>query len=804
MTRYCLTFIALLFPLFTLAQQTINGIVYDETSHEALPFVNIVANDNLSGTTSDIDGKFTIESPVDIKVLKFSYVGYEPLQIQIEPDQQDLEVFLTKTSYNLQEFTVLPGENPAHRIIKKVVENRKLNNPEKACSFQYISYNKMVFTANLDSAIVNDPDQMNQLDTSDQAMFEYLEKQHIFLTEAVTRRKFMPPDRTDEEIIASRVSGFKMPTFSLLASQMQSFSFYKELITLADFTYVNPISKGSTRKYLFQIEDTTWSAKDTVFVISYRPKKGKKFEGLKGLLYINTNGYALQNVLAEPVEREDGLGVKIQQQYANIDGQWFPVQLNTTLVFHNAQIQNYDLLAIGRSYLRDIEINPSFKRREFDNIVVEMDPLHVDEAEVILKKYRVDSLTARDKNTYHLIDSVGEEKNLDARIKLFEALASGKLPYKWMSFDLDRLLTFNDYEGFRLGIGLHTNDKISRHFNVGGYYAYGFKDKRHKWGADLNVFISRKREITLNAGYSEDVMETGGVKFFEDRLSDFTESYRKVYINRMEWGQTLQSWLSFRTLQHFKVYLFGAAETRHTPTEYLFFQPFGDGEFGTRVYNFTTAGASIRFGFKEKFAKTGWTKLSLGSKYPIVWAKITKGFDNLYDGEFDFMRYDIKLEKTFNIKSLGKPTFRIMAGYVDGNLPWTMLYTGRGTFQNWNIAVLNSFETMRRNEFISDQYVSLFFNHNFGNLIFNGEKFKPEVQLVTNVGWGKLSNTEAHRNIDFKTMEDGYIESGLFLNNLLVFNFSGIGIGAYYRYGANRFEETTDNIAVKLSVGFKF
>ena len=88
--------------------------------------------------------------------------------------------------------------------------------------------------------------------------------------------------------------------------------------------------------------------------------------------------------MARPYEPSGGFNVNIQQKYELIDGvQWFPVQLNTDLVFNIFQVSENSaavtnggsagdsympLLGIGKSYLRDISLNPDYKRREFNQI----------------------------------------------------------------------------------------------------------------------------------------------------------------------------------------------------------------------------------------------------------------------------------------------------------------------------------------------------------------------------------------------------------------------------------------------------
>lgn len=71
--------------------------------------------------------------------------------------------------------------------------------------------------------------------------------------ESVSELKFIAPDISEETVIASRVSGFKNPNFASLATDLQPFSFYKDNIKLFDIQYLNPISKGSLKKYSFRI-----------------------------------------------------------------------------------------------------------------------------------------------------------------------------------------------------------------------------------------------------------------------------------------------------------------------------------------------------------------------------------------------------------------------------------------------------------------------------------------------------------------------------------------------------------------------
>ena len=107
---------------------------------------------------------------------------------------------------------------------------------------------------------------------------------------------------------------------------------------------------------------------------------------------------------------------------------------------------------------------------------------------------------------------------------------------------------------------------------------------------------------------------------------------------------------------------------------------------------------------------------------------------------------------------------------------------------------------MNINEFICDKFALLFFTHNFGKF-FKTKYFSPEFIFVTNVGWGDIDNVQQHDGVELKSMKDGYYESGLVLDNLLKISTSKWGIGVYYRYGANSFDNVGDNFSFKLKVG---
>ena len=806
---------AFLSAVFVFKGQTIRGRIIDLASGKALPFVSVLVKGSHTGTLSDIDGKFEISLPAGAGgALQLSYLGYEPQVVQANEikDSANLVVRLKPAGVVLKEITVIAGENPAHRIIRQATANRAKNNPEKMSSFSYRSYNKFFVTADLSANI----DSVASDDTTLTGLAKFFKKQHLFLMESVSAREFLHPGRNKETVLASRVSGFKNSPFALLGTQMQSFSFYDDLISVLDEKYLNPISKGSTRKYFFLLEDTLYNKADTVFVISFRPRKNKNFNALKGVLYINTSGYAIQNVIAEPERPDDHtLSIKIQQKYDLIEGrQWFPVQLNTDWVWKNAAVtskkdptQRANMKAVSRSYIKDIVLNPALKKRQFSEVEIEVEKNADRQDEHFWNAHRADTLSQRDRRTYVKIDSIGKAKNLDRKMLFLEALFNNRLQLGMIDLNLDKILRANDYEYIRLGAGLHTNEKFSKRFTVGGYAGYGFGDKAWKYGADARVVLWKPKEIALSISYAKDLVESAGVSFFENRRAlNSSELYRDVYVSLFDEITSYQSALSFRAFKYLRCNAYVSRQQRNGATQLGVVQP--DGAIALQdTFRINEAGLQMKFLYREKFLQTLRSKISLGSDYPVLYLNIAKGFSQpLFGqrGDLGYWRLDLRFELSKNFKTIGTSRLLLTGGHVSGAVPYTLLYNNRGSYwDKFSVSAVNTFETMRLNEFVTSRYAALFINHNIGRFLKPRKKFNPELELSHSMMIGTLDHPASLFNIPVNSLERGYFESGARLLSLLKSGYTTFGVGAFYRYGAYSRPVPADNLAVKLVIGFK-
>ncbi len=810
-----LTLVCLLISLAAYAAYPVEGSVIDRATKEPLAFVSIVIKGTQTVAYTNIEGKFRISSETPGATLVFSYVGYRRVELAADGGSA-LLVTMEAVDHQLNEVSVVAGENPAHRIIRRASQNRKLHDPGSISSYRCSIYSKtcsdMVPHAapkpdslNTDSLATTTTNRSDT--TEDFALFRRITNQsHLFMIESVYERKYLAPGHLNETVLATKASGLKHPSFSTSATALQPFSFYSDLFTMLDKDYLNPIAPGSTSKYFFQLEDTLYEGKDSVYIISFRPLKGKNINGLQGLLYINTNGYAIQNVIASPYDK-GLLELKIQQQYQLIDGrQWFPQQLNYELYFRNYPSKDMGMRLTGKSFVKDVTLAPDLKKRDFGFATVTMEPDAAFRDSVYWKARRQDTLDSKEQLTYQLLDSLGEKFHFDRKLKTLEALTTLQLPVSVFNIDLNRVLRFNDYETARLGFGAHTNDRLSRWLSVGGYAGYGLRDKVIKYGGDVKVnFKKNSKDYYLQYSYSDDIEEPGNPHYFYTSVN----LTRKLIAYRMDHVSRQEVCLNFRALKYLTMNV-TLSQNQRSPNYPYAFQEDLFSVPQAAVFNSTELCLKGRYAYQEKLVQSFGQMISSGSKYPILHFAYTSGFKTPGYGDYRFNKLSLGIEKTVTLKDVGKTSLLVEGGKLEGTVPYPYLFQGNGSFtKDGYLFVRNTFQTMGLYEFLSDEYVQVFWSHNFGSLLFKTEKFRPELLIFTNVGYGTLRDASRHRDLEFKTMEKGYYESGLMINNIIRANYLnvcylGLGGGAFMRYGAYAYPAWEDNMAYKLSLTVTF
>lgn len=823
--------VVLLIPFLAFSQTKIQGVVVDSKTKQPLPFASIVTNTNF-GTLTNVDGAFYIETKNNFNKITISYVGYQPISISITKKDTFISVKLKASIEKLKEVLITAKENPALQIIKNTIKNKSKNNIEKSLnSFKFNTYTKILVTANPDSItgkvdsifiIKEGVKKFKKLDSSNYKFKKEIDKQHLYISEKISEFQFQKGKKKKEIILASRMAGLQQPIYELLAITFQDFSFYNEVYTIAGTKYTNPIANNALKQYNYKILDTVSTKNGNSILIYFKPKENKKFLGIEGVLYIDTQSYAITKAISE---LKGAANVKAIQNYRYLKKYaiWFPIDMNIVLrkgdnnknltlfggtvkfvkskkndsIVTTSKNNPSDITYfISKSVNSNIQINTPIIVKKSAATMQFNDDAHKKE-EKFWNKFRSDSLTIRGKKTYLNLDSIAKKEGVEKKINLARNILKGYYPTKYLNLDLGKIINLNNYEGLRIGFGGVTNTNFSPKYKIESYVAYGTKDTDYKYSFGVSTRFNKETNTWFGIKYTNDIKEAAALDFIAENNSFSPINPRNLNISKFYNYKTASIYLAHDIQPNLE------AKLQFSSGDYkpLFNYQFIAATQNLSEYTLTTATLGLQYNPKSEYMNSPLGKLTIKNQFPQFTLQLTKSFDDILDSNFDFTQLNFRV--LHNIKRLRKATTRILieGGIVFGDAPISHLYnsTPNYTFKNpWRkritLAGKNSFETMGYNEFISDKFAAIHVKHKIKSFKITS-KFKPQLTLVTRVAIGDIKNEEYQNGIDFKSLKKGYIESGLEFNSL----FKGFGLSAFYRYGAYKNTEWSDNLALKLT-----
>ena len=749
------------------------------------------------GVVADVQGDFSI--PRDIQQITVSCLGYIPKQIADASYHKLLIIELEENALSLSEVVVTPGVNPAIRIIKKAVENKDKNNYEKYRDYSYRCYLKAVWGA---VSKLGD----FEVDTTDQKTLK-----EMLISETVSLSG-KSKGRTGDEIIATRTSGMDSPLYGQLNFVVfhKAISFYNNYIRIFSENetndkihnnYTSPLHTGCLSMYNYQLKNEYTIESDTIFEISFFPKWNSKLNGLKGTLFIHSNGYAISNIVVEPYE-ETMIDFKYKQEYEIVDNKWFPKKLEGGIMLSKFNMgkktEPYYIAFLTTSVLDSIKID------EPNNTIKHLDEVHLNEesisknSDTIIDDARPVPFTTKEKETYAKLDSTFRAIHFDKFVNLAPKLAEGKLLMGKLDLDLFRLYRTSKYEGTRLGFGIHTNEYFMKYLSIGGYVGYGLLDEKLKYGAEIEYTLNSNRSAKIKYVYQNTLDKVGGSMNF-DLLDEYGQ-----YIIASKFEYCIENKLegNFHISRPLKMNLSLSIKDIIPTYTYLY------KENPLLEYGVDELKLSLRYAVGEKHTMLGIYRTATFAGNPVFTVNYTRGLDfrkkslayNKIEAAADFVAYN---------RLFGQSNLRIEGGYIDRDLPFRLLFSGEGSKgDNFSFVIANTFQTMSPTEFLSDKYVNLFFKQNFGAFLFKAKYFQPEFSLLYNVGLGDLRNESDH-GIEFEVRRHPYQESGLIIDNLIripVFKLAYIrlGIGGFLRHGYYEYDKFEDNLSVKTSLKVSF
>jgi hypothetical protein len=798
------------------SQTPVRGVIADSTTRLALPFATIRVEGEQKAIITGINGHFSISVPTTATRITISYVNYKERSIPAALLTRSDTLFLVPSESILGEVIIRSKDDRIKRIINTAIRNKPLHNPEMYEVYQCHVYYKMktdllpsklqpLDSANLrrQARILSDTGTRRQ--KGDTAIrFNLLTgNNHILFSETFSKRYYKRPQQLQEIIIASRFSGLKKTYFPNLGTDVLPFHVYSDHISLNGRDYINPVAKGWQQRYDFRLYDQVSDDRDTTFILAFAPKEKTLFNSLSGLVYINSDGYAISHFIAHTGDSTDKRDISIEQIYRRWEGRWFPRELNYELVFKKYPSPYLTMKMTGHSIVDSVSFKPGHKRFDKAYPVKFSDSVDLYTAKQ-WEGLRMDTISVKELNTYRVMDSLFKKRKVEKLISGIGKLAVGRLPIGVLDIDVNRIIAYNEYEGTRIGAGLYTNERISKYYSAGGWLGYGTQDKVMKYGVSATVFPGANYDNWMRVSYEKNYQNAGNIYIHPDIDRNGFRNWLLTQVDNVE-----EYALTAHTQKgYWEIELKGTRQKITT----LYGSNFMYGGNNLLHFNKTEAGVSLRYAYAEKRVPLFGYYFPSGTKYPILYLRPAIGSIDSGNYSNRYIRALAAISFSNRLNRWGKDDFHLEAGFIHSfnnrPFPRSFLLASKGfRTEGLNFYAWGGFLTMRPYDFYSDAYISFMYKHDLEKYLWRLKFSKPFVSVAHNLVYGRVDGASKTANAGTVSPTSGYHETGVVLNQLVQMNFVNaaylyLNAGAFYHWTSAFDWQRNGVFVIGVSMGF--
>lgn len=758
------------------------GVVTDSITGERLSFVNVYSKKAHRGVTTDLDGVFTIHLPVG-SLLEVSMMGFYPQSAVVTSSRDTIRFKLVPEAKDLSEVFIKPGKqkyskkNPAVELIRRVREDRKKQNPEYQPLYSYDRYDKMVFALNNYKGYMPDADgkvkgKMKALAKMvDTAVWTGKRVLDLSVKEKAATKLFTGSPSSGKEIVRGfRSSGLDKNldenyTRVFMEDVMREVDIYENDIDLMKARFVSPLSSIGPDFYMYHIEDTVNVGGEPCVEISFAPHNPESYS-FNGKLYVPVNDslkYVKRVLMRVPKAANVNFidNMIVSQTYAK-DSLGMVGKTLDDMVVEMSVVGNFgEMYASRQSRYR----NQSYDRREdlgdyYDKIGWRFDIDESDsQSDEFWQEQRLVPLTYTEARMMESKSLLKDSPILYWGTKIVEVFVKGYIPTgKKSKFDIgaiDRFVSYNATEGWRLYFGGLTTANLSKRLFARAYAAYGFRDHRWKYMGELEYsFVDKKyhsREFPMNGirfTYKYDLNQIGE-RFATNAGGNIFYSFRRLQSNLSTYQRLASLEYNIEWRNHLSFNATLASIRQEDSPHVKFIDGFGR-QFGH--YNQNSLKVRLRYSPKEKFIQNFDRRTSINKDALVLQVSHEFGPKGVFGSDFTMNLTEFMVQKR---------VWMSMFGYVDmlfkGAKLWNQVQFPALLWQNANTSYSmrpETFSLMNPMEFAMDEYLSWDITYNLNGLIFNRIPFVKKARLreiFTFKGvWGHLSkknNPEYNDNL---------------------------------------------------------
>ena len=824
----------LLFILFFLlisastlfAQTKVSGIVLDKTN-QPIPFANVVFKDSNEGVVSNEDGRFYIESAKNYTAIIISSVGFSEKEITLnKPVNYNFKIQLNEAE-SLKEVVIFTGKtskknNPALDILRKIWEHKRKNGLNLFAQYQMEKYEKIEFDMNtIDSAFMK-----NKLFKGMEFIFKQVD------TSKITGKTYLPIfineslydvygdnklKKLKEKIKASKTSGFNgnQQILSFVKDLYSDYNIYDNHLTFFDKSFTSPLSKTGIDVYNYVLKDSAVIDKKWCYNIIFYPRRKNELT-FKGDFWVNDSTYAIKKINMAVTKSANINWVKdiyLEQEFEVMNDSVFLLTRDYLMSDFalNKKEKSKGVYGKRTSFYRNHEFNKEKPVAFYKDEVNYMDNDVYNKTDDYWHENRFENLSKDELGVYKMLDTLQTVKKFKQLYSLVQILGSGYVPVG--HFDYGPIFSsfgYNEVEGVRLRAGGRTYFGPNDAWRIQGYTAYGFKDDKFKYGFSGKWMVDKKNRLILSGGNRRDVEQIGasltstsdvlGRSFASSsvfstgsngKLTNINLSNVSVEIEPVK-NLTFQTGFSYRTLQSasktFSLDYY--TDAAHTVTK----SDVKQSEVNLQI-EYTPNRKTIGFAVERD---------NVDSPYSRFFVNYSHGFKGLLDSDFQYEKLQLYYKQPIIIGPLGRTNIIMELGKTFGTVPLGLMSVIPGNQTYFTIE--NTFSNLNFYEFVSDQYATLEWNHNFNGRIFSRIPFMRKLNWREIIGvkgvYGTISDANKAINASgliYNAPEKVYWEYSAGIGNIFkVFRIDFAWRGNYLN------TPDTQKFSVKGSFGFYF
>ncbi len=791
---------------------TVRGVVRDSLTREPIPYVSVLLKGTDRGVLTDDNGRYTIVTTLPFDSVMASSLGYTTKAVASRKrgDNVQVDIDLVSTGVLLGEVIAKPKRehyskknNPAVAFMEKIRHTQDLNDPRRHDNYNYNKYERITLALNdyqFNDSAKRGFDKMfsfvkEYIDTSEVSGKPIL---NVALREKLSSVHYRKEPKSEKEFITGlRSSGIdemldKQSMQTFYEDVLREVDVYDNDIVLMQTRFVSPLSRIAPDFYKFYLTDTVFVDTTRCVELTFVPRNPSTM-GFTGRFYVpvgDTTMFIKRIVLRVPHDINLNFinGLVISQDYEKApDGS--RLKTKDDMILEASVVPGSGGLYGRRQTVYDSHnFDPAPDASIFKRGVAQ---IYAPGAE-----YRGQDFWDENRKAEIAQGVNGIEKMMERmrQVPLFywtekvvKVLVSGYVPTAKKSYfdigPMTSLVSYNSVEGLRLRAGGMTTANLSRRWFARGYGAYGFRDHKWKYKAELEYsfrdknYHSREFPIhSLRATQLYDLDRLGQISSVHN-ADNFFLSVSRLPDRQMTYHRVSKLEYILETEQHFSLEARIQQERQYSTPFMTFVNGYGE---NFRHYTMNSFRLQLRYAPGEKFYQltTGRTRINFDAPEMVIsHTYAPKGF---MGNPFALNVTEASFFKRIWLSAFGYVDMTLKGGHVWSRTPYPGLLIPGANLSY--LIIPDLFSCMNPMEFINDSYAQWDLTYWANGLILNYipiiKRLKLREAFMFKGVWGHLSDrNKPWLNPDLygfpeinntQLMSDTpYMEVGVGLDNLL-------------------------------------